>query len=327
MRDYRKLPIVLGTNPRTRRLNGDDFGYRGVPIDSRALGSPDPLVLVSTVKTMPVYAVGAVPGLCGCYGQGIGGPSRVLVRAPILPQLERLDQTLRSYNRSLVVVDGFRPASVQARLWRYIRENIIRNRDLSPDQLAVRDQLSIGMAADEIGSYCAALRDEVFLEELAFLSKTEEVGQIAKDTNETPSEVAELLLTFDANLGLRGLQIDPDATTAHGSGGAVDLWMIYEDGRYVNLGVPFDYVAPPGVELSPARMDYFDHPDVTVEVYAEAVARDPVLKQYLRELGYNQVTAEVFREAQENRRTLYNAVTNPDTHPDTHPVTRIPPTP
>lgn len=309
---FSELPIVRDINPHTGLLEGDDSGYRKVPVTSLDSENPDPMVVLTEVATRPLYALGATPGLCTYYPTGLGGPSTVLVRAPIARGLIEADQILTAYNRKVLVVDGWRPWWVQAALWTYLRADIIKAEGLTDGELSIYDEVRIGCKADDVGSYCAVLENDEFQtakEQLINGEQGEELAQAAEKLGKSIDDTATLFLTFGANLKRNGLSVQEDAVTAHGNGGAVDLWTIdATTGKFSNLGVPFDFVPRPGIAISPAVINYFDMPEITPEVYAAEVAQDPTLQRYLRELGYETATQEVFYEAQIERRILFHTM-------------------
>lgn len=306
--EWGKTPIIRDTLEHTGRLDGDDSGYRDVEISLSDGENPDPMVIVTDVATRPLYAVGATPGLCVYYPGGIGGPDKVLVRKPVAEALVRVDQMLAPYNRKLLVVDGWRPWWVQAALWKYLRAQIIGALGLEDGNLSIQQEVEIGLKADDVGSYCALVQDQKFEIEMAYLMdrRGNELSSATAALGKDVNTIATLYLTFEANLGRNELKIAEDAITAHGNGGSVDTWMLDNDGRYVNLGVPFDYVPCPGTQISPAVMNYFEM--VTPAEFREQVARDVVLQQYFAELGIAIVTDFVFAQARRERRILYHAM-------------------
>ncbi len=308
------LPITRPINSFTSLLEGDDSGYRNVPTSVLEQSAPDPMVLVTETMTHPLYSRGATPGLCVHYPTGLpGAPDQVIVRAPVAHMLVEADLLLAPYDRRLVVVDGWRPYWVQRELWAYLRRQIMGALGLTSEAMSIYDELNVGIKADDVGSYCAVVENDTFhdvKQKLLTGSEAEELTSAAAQLSKSVDEAATLLLTFRANLGENNLSLQKDAVTAHGNGGSVDLWMIdTKTSRYVNLGVPFDYTARPGYQIaSPAVINYFDLENVTPEVYAGEVAADPILRRYLSELGVANVTPEIFREAQYERRLLFQAM-------------------
>ena len=305
--DFASCPIVRPINPNTGLLEGDDSGYRKVPICPLDNEDPDPMEEVTTVATLPVYAKGETEGLCCYYPGGIGGPERVLVRAPVARGLEEADQMLKPLGRKLLVVDGFRPYTVQAALWRYLRGEIITARGLKDNELTLRQEVEVGLKADDVGSYCALsenLETEGAITGL-MSNMLAEIHNAATALGKDAREVATLFVTFQANLGRNALKLQEDAITAHGNGGAVDLWMVDDRGKFCNLGVPYDYVPPPNTDISPAVINYFEM--VEYEHYEAIVARDPTLNKYLAGLA-KEVTRATFEEARRERRILFHAM-------------------
>ncbi len=311
--NFDKFAIVRPLNYFTGRLEGDDSGYRKVPVSPFDESNPDPMETLTTVATRPLYAVGATEGLCTYYPGGLGGPDQVLVRAPIARGLEEADRILATYERKLIVVDGWRPYLTQAALWRYLRREIVVAEGLQDSTLTIFDEVRIGMKADDVGSYCAAVENEEFGDAKTALIRGMQgsaVESAATKLRKSVDETATLYLTFMANLGMSALKLQEDAVTAHGNGGAVDLWMTDRStGKYANLGVPFDYVPPPETDVSPAVINYFEM--VELKHYQNMVARDPTLQKYLAYFGVRgigDVTQRVFDEAQRERRVLFHTM-------------------
>lgn len=298
----------------TGLLDGDDSGYRDVPIFQGDQEDPDPMVVLTEVDTLPVYARGSQTGLCTMYDGGLGAPDVTLVRKPLVEPLVRANEILKPYGRKILVVDGWRSYLTQMALWKYLRAEIIQNLGLKDGSLTLREELLVGIKADDVGSFVACVKDEKFAGAKVALM-TEKGDELAAASTEfgKPTEVlAELFLHFQTDLRRTKLTLEDSAVTAHGNGGAVDCWLLNtETGKPVNLGVGFDYFPPQQVMTlgpSPAVVNYFDMAKVNVEVFAAQVAADPHLQRYLSELGYDKVTSEVFAEAQRERRLLFHTM-------------------
>lgn len=303
MSDYRKIPV----GPRSE---GKDTGYRDYPFSEADARNPVPMVVVTGVKTHPPYSLGAVPKLTQYYGNGLGASLEVLVREPLLLLLLTANALFKPYGIELVVLDGWRPWWIQSALWCYLRETVIASEGLTGKTLSLYEEILVGMRADDIGSYCALLKDTAFFAEKKRLkggNRRRELASAARRLGITTGQAAELYLTFQTNLGLGGLTIDRFATTAHGSGGAVDLYLKdLRTGEFVFLGVPFDYVAAKGIELSPAVMDYFEVS--TIADFRRAIALDPTLAWYVNEFDYDDDVEQAFADAQMYRRILYHVM-------------------
>ncbi len=304
--DFASMPILRPTNTFTGLLEGDDSGYRKVPVSPLDNEDPDPMEDV-TVEKLPVYNVGETKGLCCYYPGGLGGPWKVLVRAPVARGLEEADQMLKPLGRKLLVVDGFRPYTVQAALWRYLRREIVTARGLHDGDLTLRQEVEVGLKADDVGSYCALNENtetEKAITEL-MSNMLAEIHNTATALGKDAREIATLYVTFQANLGRNALKLQEDAVTAHGNGGAVDLWMVDNNGKFCNLGVPYDYVPPPNTDISPAVINYFEM--VEFEHYEAMCLRDPTLNKYLAGLA-KEVTRATFEEARRERRILFHTM-------------------
>jgi D-alanyl-D-alanine dipeptidase len=292
------------------RRAGDDSGYRNIHTSFLDNEDPDPLEVVPSKMSYPAYARGPLRGICLEYKGGLPKALPVnLLRAPALKAVREADALVRqSTGCSILVLDGFRPAHVQAALWSYIRNQIMKKKHLR-GRLPLKTEIEIGILADNIGSYCKIQESNLFKSSAATLVHDPKHGPdleaVAVKHSFTPYDAACLYLTFMANKDGK-FQLDWNAPTAHGSGGAADLWLLLPDGTPANLGVPFDYASPAGTD-SPAEMDYFER-EGAADRYRNAVKEDPVLSQYLKEIGINEVNEEVFRDIQTNRRILFNAM-------------------
>ncbi len=314
--DFRTSPIHRPVLAHTGRLDGDDTGYRDVAVSPFDDTNPDLLVPVGMfgIMSLAVYAHGRTHGLTPYYGAGLGASPEVLVREPVAHGLWEVDAMLRQYKRRLIVLDGFRPASIQAALWRAVRQRIIDERGWQGRTLSVADELELGTLADDVGSYNKIVMDDAYQAAIKAINRdprlTEQISEAVEKSGGQSSfdQVLGTYVVFMANLGRIAIKLDKAAPTAHGSGGAIDVWMVNtETGQYVNLGCPFDYVPRTGVSTSPGVIDYFEL--IKPEEYRAEVENHAVLRQYLAELGITEVTEQVFREAQEERRILKHAFT------------------
>lgn len=308
--NFREMPIILGINPFTNRIDGDDTGYRRVEVSPLDTIDSDPLVFLydHEILELPVYHRGATSLICPYYPNGIGGYSNILVREPVLKGLVEADSILHTYNRKLLVLDGFRHGYVQQKLWKYLFRLALRKSRLEIGTLTITQLVSLGMEADAIGSYCDVVRDEAFQAQHNVLLNGKyavEFNTVAKKLTMDVRDVVDLYLCFCTNLEPNGLTLNFNAPTAHGSGGAIDLWLIdLETDLPCFFGAPFDYMAPSHVSISPVVLDYFDRPDVTVDTYYEALEADMVLRDHVFMHGFSGRVENAFRVAQRERRVL-----------------------
>jgi D-alanyl-D-alanine dipeptidase len=235
----------------------------------------------------------------------------MIVREPMVPLLQHVDRLVQHFGCRIFILDAFRPWWVQVKLWRWLRNKVIADEGLDGNNLSVFDEVRIGMRADDVGSYCKPLENEEFADAKRALGFSDTYGEqaeeAAKKLEKTPDEIAYFYLAFRANAGLVNIPLDLNAITAHGNGGAVDVMLVDLDGRPVFMGATFDYLAVGGIQRTPAVMNYFDHPEVTVDEYADAVSRDPVLKNYCKFFGHTKITQKAFNKARKYRRLLMNA--------------------
>lgn len=305
--EWRDTPITLQILPHTGKVDGDDSGYRDVQVDE----NHDPMVKIPSeiIKQELVYAKGPVSGLCPYYAGSLGAQSVAFVRKPVLGLLIMLDTLLRDFGYGVLLVDAWRSSTVQSALWSHLfREGMKKEGFADRKNLTVEDILRLGDAADKIGSYTMAEGNEALLRAVLHELKGERAGEIIMLANARKEEcqlTATLLTTYEANLGWRSdIELSTKATTAHGSGGATDLYMFsHLTQKPVCLGVPFDY---PG---EASRIDFFEREE-NFGKFQEEVGRDPLLKQYLTECGFPNPSDNDCRTFARNRRILYHTATS-----------------
>lgn len=300
-----EAPIMRRILPHTGRLDGDDTGYRSVAVALSDAQDPDLLVRIDgAIPCHPVYAMGARPRVTPFYGGGLGADARVLVRAPVARALDRVRGALRPHRRDLLVLDGWRSASTQARLWSAVYQRL-RGEAPKDERAGVVAEIGLGRRADDTASYCPVVKDGAYAAAVAALKGSrawDEILAAGSVLDAEPAALVEELVTYRANDGALPLRLDTSANTAHGSGGACDLWMIDSDTDLpVNLGVPFDSTSPAAV------MDFFEW--AAVDRYADLAAADAGLRAYLADFGLsaNHVDEDVFAAIRRERRLLYHA--------------------
>lgn len=305
--DYRDLPILRRVLPHTGgRLDGDDTGYRDVAISHLDMENPDPLVdLAPLVPCYPVYARGRRAGVTPYYGAGIGGEDRMLLREPGARALVAANQILARHDRSLLVLDAFRSARTQAALWREVLLRLLGDAHLDVARATVLELCTWGRRADDTASFCAIERCGPFaraMEALRTSWRWAEVEAAAEAQVAGVDDVAAEYLVFAANLGLVEVPLDSSAPTAHGSGGAVDVFLVTSGGRPLNLGVPFDSTSPAAV------IDYFEWADL--DQYRALVARDAGLAAHLAEVGVDPRALDMatFEGIRAERRLLFHVM-------------------
>ncbi|MDO8560223.1 MAG: hypothetical protein Q7S23_04305 [bacterium] len=310
MPDFRDLPIPMTILPWTKREGGDDAGYRQVAVAEGADDAPDELMVLnpphcSPIACYPVYAHGARPKVCPDYGAGLSAAARVLVRQPVFNALHDANYVLRPAGRQLLVLDGFRPATVQAALFSYLFRRL--SGGTPPDALPPAEFMTIGLRADDVGSFAAVIPNEQFQATLAALPVWIQEALAATNI----PKAAELWLTFRHNLGHQSeLQLDTSAPTAHGSGGAVDAILVDTvSGEPTLLGVPFDYARPASDShpYGPAAMRYFED-EANLGHYRDLVGHDPRLRSFLAEFGVQKVTHDLFGTIRDERRLFYHSM-------------------
>ncbi|MEK7644434.1 MAG: hypothetical protein AAB390_03980, partial [Patescibacteria group bacterium] len=310
MKDFGEIPITRETNLYTGLPEGDDAGYRDVPLSPLDEEHPDPFVR-TTMMAVPINAVGRTPRIMRMYPGGIpGAPRTTCVRRPVELALHEASQLLKPYGRDLLILDGFRSAQTQAACWAAdYRDALALMGVTHGQQVDVLTLLRAGLKADDNTSYSKVVRDDRFYETVNkfWLDHANEVGATATELQKTANEIDELAVTFLTNLGQLDLRLDESATTAHGNGGAVDAFLVdIETGEPVQFGAPYSYMNPPGTELSPTVVNYFEI--ASLAEYEAAVEADLVLREYQSEHGIDRITERVFRTARRERRLLFHAM-------------------
>lgn len=299
--NWRLEPIRRVVLPHTGRLDGDDTGYRDIAVNRADAMDPDPLVMLpASLRAVPVYARGAIPQISPFYEGGLGGSPLILVRAPVALALLQVDTELAQFDRALVVLDGFRPAEVQARLWSWHFRRSLTLAGLDVDSLAPEEWIARGRASDDVASYCACVEDDAFTELVEYNAR---VHRPALERLGSPLAVARELVTFQINYGFERGQLDKCANTAHGSGGAVDVILAERSsGAPMMMGVPFDSTSPAAV------MDWFER-NVPADLQ-RLVSEDEALAAYFRDFGLagSEIDEDIFCVAQRERRLLFHAM-------------------
>jgi D-alanyl-D-alanine dipeptidase len=294
-------PIIRAILPHTGRLDGDDTGYRDVAVHPEDEVAPDPLVMIpEALLCRPIYAHGAKARITPLYGDGFGASSQILVREPVALALLEADAELIPFNRTLLVLDGFRPAHIQARLWAWTFQNSLTFAGLDVNALTPGQWVRYGRAADDVTSYCACVEDEAFVDmvrQIASANRSELTAYGA------PLAVARELVTFQINCGFHQGRLDICANTAHGSGGAVDVILAERSSREpVMMGVHFDSTSPAAV------MDWFERNDQAR--LRRLVGQDEALAAYFHEFDVtlDNINEALFAAVRRERRLLFHAM-------------------
>lgn len=304
--DYREIPIVRNVLPHTGKLDGDDTGYRDVTVHESDQENPDSLVVLDAVRTCPIYANGAVSGITPFYPVGLGASPIMLVRLPVEMALVEADKLLKPYDMALLVVDAWRSATVQAALWRDVFMRLVRADSLAVGNMTSLQWVTYGRRADDTASFCRVVSEDRRYEQVRrrlFDMKADELGVAARELGTTVDGVVDELITFMGNHNPDMFTLDTTATTAHGGGGACDIWLV-ESGTAVpcNLGVPFDSTDPSAV------MDFFEQSNA-FERYCERVAADAAIRENRSQLTLpDRVTPKEVEDIRANRRVLFHAM-------------------
>ncbi len=294
-------PIVRAVLPHTGRLDGDDMGYRDVAVHPSDEIDPDPLVaLPASLLRVPVYARGVTPRITSLYEDGLGASPHILVRLPVALALLEADAKLAPFNRALLVLDGFRPAYVQARLWAWLFRRSVILAGLDDNDLSPRDWIIHGRATDDVASFCTCVEDDAFVE-MVKQSASDNRSELA--AYGPPLAVAKELVTFQINYGFRCGNLDTCANTAHGSGGAVDVVLAERSSSEpVMMGVHFDSTSPAAV------IDWFERNDQTV--LRRLVGQDEALSHYFHDFDVadSDIDDSLFAAVRRERRLLFHAM-------------------
>jgi D-alanyl-D-alanine dipeptidase len=307
---FLETPIILPVLPHTGRIDGDDYGYRKVPVSTFDAENPDPLVNIAEagIICQPIYHVGSVEGICPYYQGGIEGDLTMLLRMPAANAVNEVDRILRSYGRRLIALDAFRRVDVQANLWKY--QFGLASNGAPIDGMSIEDIVHYGYAADDIGSYGPTKVTDLSSDEVTTLVSDyrDLFAWLAHQYKEsqglrTPEDAAAIYLTFLCNLGrCPDIELDPTQNTAHGSGGALDAFLLdISTGKPTCLGVPFDC---PGEATA---MRFFEDEN-NLGRYKEIISDRADIRQYLAECGITEMTSEVFRDIRNERRLLFHAM-------------------
>lgn len=319
MATWRTTGIVRENNPLTSLIEGDDSGYR----DMRTLlHNRSPLVVPDVMirssydgidefgESQEVLPGGLVDG-------------KLVLRETAARGIELLDQLVYEASQGefiIAALDGFRSEQRQAagftRLLRqqmsahgvtegnhlqnipaFMRCSRIADGTFSWVRLAESSQFqSVFSRLQQDSGFTASLAQWIMAERNTDLRDVQ--------SHDYEAAIWEYL-TVSANCGFghgTGLPLNSECN-AHAGGGACDVFVIDKvTGKPMNI-VPFDYAGPE------AGMDFMEH-DGAYEQYCTAVGQNPLLAQYLRRLGFDDISKFTLHEWERIRgaiRILYHA--------------------
>lgn len=299
------MPIVRKILPHTGRLDGDDEGYRDVVVSDLDLLDPDPMGEINKgVSCYPIYALPARPDICSYYGEGLGTSKTMLLRAPAYYALLDADELLRPYGRRLLVIDAWRSVKTQSVMWAAIFRRIVGERNIGAMSFA--EIVKFGLEANKVGAYAPVKQSSEFEEVIQTLldsmTACDEIITTAKKFDMSEEQSVRLYYTFMTSLGMTDFELDDTANTAHGGGGAVDVYLLNtKTGLPTCLGVPYDYVGRPAV------MDYFEH-DENFDAFVHELLARPDLREYVGQFVRMDFGIEDFRMVRDERRMLFHAM-------------------
>lgn len=277
---------------------GDDRGYRYVKVDE----DHTPLV-VAEIPQFVVYNEGPLPGVSLYPRGGFGTPNLMLLRRPFAEQLKKANERFRALGLKLLGLDGFRSSAIQ--------RNLFVNMCLSQGWIAgdsLFEQFRIGFAADDTVSYANVTVNDAFRREeedlKLWLRDLPQFAELCGNHEVGVDEGIRILVTIRKNLWperFPELRFDLELNTAHGNGGAADLWLTDPCGDPTLLGVPFDSPSPA------AAFAFFENKE-NWRHYRKLVEEDTQLQEYLRQMGVTKVTDEVCRHIRDIRRVFYHVM-------------------
>ena len=314
--DFQKKPIVLKKLDTTGSLEGDDSGYRDVPVlDS----GTDHLVDISgEIMTRSNYD--GTDEITGEHRADLvlpaGTERGVYARRSVLEALKVANEYLSKHyggDRQIGVVDAFRSRERQAAGFsRKTIEKLGKNRQ--PDISAL---YKAGVTADATFSFVRADRKSpVYQEFVRDLAASKEVIYLAQESGQDPKTVAMFLGDVCANLvrASKFFQETPSTplnidipldsnNNAHAGGGAVDAFLYDSKGRMLNSHVPFDWLG------SEAAMDFLEQDD-SFEEFKARVKEDPILQAHLAKQGIKgDITPAQWKLWKEAQRIIFYTMT------------------
>ena len=302
-------PIELGILPWTGRIDGDDEGYRKKvllsPLDAER---PDPMVRLSStnIRHSSVYANAPLVRIYPLSAD-IGDSREILMRHPAILGITEQNRILKPSKRQVLIINGYRPGEVQARMWAQIYAQNFDIRSYFTQSVITR--LKWGKATERIGAHVALVQDDQLRNEIGVLENTaswkafiEAAEYFSTETERfTPQQMAMLFLTYHTNLGYGKLKLDFTAATPHGNGGAADAWLLDTNTWLPTCnGVYYDHAG------SACKHDFFENPH-HLAVYQEEVAKNKILRTYLAEFGITKIDRNVFEMIRRERRMQFHS--------------------
>lgn len=319
METWRNTRIVREINPLTNLIEGDDAGYR----DMLTLQHNRSPLVVPNVTMRPSYD--GVDEFGDKQDPLPGGlvDGKLILRETAARGIELVDQLVYEASDGeflIAALDGFRSEERQAAGFTRL----------------LKQQMSVaGVTADNhlenIPAFmrCSRIADGTFSwVRVAATDKFHDVfNQLQSDASFTAALAQWLMqdmqrdlrdlraqdyvaaiqeyITVTANCGFgpgEGLLLNSECN-AHAGGGACDVFVIDKaTGKPMNI-VPFDYTGPE------AAMDFMEH-DGAYEQYCTSVGQNPLLAQYFRRLGFEDISQFTLHEWEKIRgaiRILYHA--------------------
>jgi D-alanyl-D-alanine dipeptidase len=227
---------------------------------------------------------------------------RLLLRAPALLAVEEANELLKPYNRELMISDGFRPIHRQAQMFCRVLERFTGSKVY--EDLSLFEKISLGRKTNASILYVDIIKDAVYDEETYKIRQSSlwpEFVSLAEKFCISSDILLHEFLVYETNGGRRSLTLDTISNTAHGTGGAIDVWLIDRStGRFVNRGIPSSY------NNVSAVMDYFEW--ATSKMFQQEVDENSRLKEYLHDFGIEKIDDKCMLAIREERRLLFHAM-------------------
>jgi hypothetical protein len=201
-----------------------------------------------------------------------------------------------------MVSDGFRPIHRQAQMFRRVLERFTGSQVY--EDLSLFEKISLGRKTNASILYVDIIKDAVYDEETYKIRQSSlwpEFVSLAEKFCISSDILLHEFLVYETNGGRRSLTLDTISNTAHGTGGAIDVWLIDRStGRFVNRGIPSSY------NNVSAVMDYFEW--ATSKMFQQEVDENSRLKEYLHDFGIEKIDDKCMLTIREERRLLFHVM-------------------
>lgn len=321
METWRNTRIVREINPLTGLFEGDDAGYRDMLTLQH---NRSPLVVPNVMIRSSYDGIDEFGDKQDPLPGGLVG-GKLVLRETAVRGIELVDQLVYEASDGEFVIaalDGFRSEQRQvAGFTRLLKQQMSVARvteDNHADSQNIPSFMRCSRIADGTFSWVRVAESPQFQSVLSRLQQDAEftagiaqwiMADLDLDLRDVQVHHYEAAireyLTVSANCGFghgAGLPLNSECN-AHAGGGACDVFVIDKaTGKPINL-VYFDYTGPE------AAIDFMEH-DGAYEQYCTAVGQNPLLAQYLRRCGFDDISQFTLHEWEKIRgaiRILYHA--------------------